>query len=235
MNKFNRFILFSAIAMLLYFAAHFTLVSAYPAVKNTPVAVIDSSGFLQDTTLSDSLMMVDTTPQVITNEEIVSGSSDAQPTTEAPAQTTIVKKSAAGESSDTKSNTTITRNTKPATKSTETQSTAEKSKTTIVQRKDNGSGTAERDVRPGRTEVVRKKSEAESGGKYKVMAGTYLVKENADKMVDRLRGMGYAQARVIPKEKMFSVVAASYDSESKAREVSEELKRKQIDSFVREQ
>jgi cell division septation protein DedD len=234
MNKFNRFLLFSAIAMLLYFAAHLTLVSAYPAVAIAPVAVIDSSSLLQDTTLSDSLMMVDTTPEVITNEQIVSGSSDVQDVQGSPAQTTIVKKSA-GESSDTKSKTTITRNSKPAAKSTETQSTAEKSNTTIVQAKDKSSGAAERDVRPARTEVVRKKPEAEPGGKYKVMAGTYLVKENADKMVDRLRGMGYAQARVVPKEKMFSVVAGSYDSESKAREVSEDLKRKQIDSFVREQ
>lgn len=235
MNKFNRFILFSAIAMLLYFAAHFTLVSAYPAVTNAPVEVIDSSAFLPDTTLSDSLMMVDTTPEVITNEQIVSGSSDLQDATATPAQTTIVKKSPTGESSDIKSKTTITKNSKPEVKSAETQASNEKNKTTIVQRKENGSGGADRDVQPGRTEVVRKKPEAGSGGRYKVMAGTYLVKENADKMVDRLRGMGYAQARVTPKEKMFSVVAGSYDSESKAREVSEELKRKQIDSFVREQ
>lgn len=73
------------------------------------------------------------------------------------------------------------------------------------------------------------------GGVYMVMAGSYLLKENAQKMVNRLKKAGYVKAEIIvfPASEFHSVIAVRYSSENQAQAASEELKRKGIDSFVK--
>lgn len=73
------------------------------------------------------------------------------------------------------------------------------------------------------------------GGSYLVMAGSYLLKENAVKMVNKLKNMGYPQAEVVvfQASEYHSVVAARFSSESKAKSAASELKLKGVDSFVK--
>ena len=79
------------------------------------------------------------------------------------------------------------------------------------------------------------KTVAGDGGKYMVMAGSYLLKENAQKMVTKLKSMGYSQANVVvfSSSQYHSVIAARYSSETQARTTATELKQKGIDSFVK--
>ena len=76
---------------------------------------------------------------------------------------------------------------------------------------------------------------AGDGGPYMVMAGSYLLKENAEKMRSKLKSMGFSQAEIVvfPASEYHSVVAVRYSSESKAQAAASELKRKGIDSFVK--
>ncbi len=73
------------------------------------------------------------------------------------------------------------------------------------------------------------------GGPYLVMAGSYLLKDNAAKMVNKLKKMGYSQAEtvVFQASEYHSVVAARYNTESKAKSAAADLKRKGVDSFVK--
>jgi cell division protein FtsN len=75
------------------------------------------------------------------------------------------------------------------------------------------------------------------GGKFKVIAGSYLLKENADKMVKKLKSLGYKDAKIVvfSASGYHSVVAASYSSESMARSAVSTLKSKDVDSFVKTQ
>ncbi len=76
---------------------------------------------------------------------------------------------------------------------------------------------------------------AGDGGKYMVMAGSYLLKENAQKMVTKLKAMGYSQSSVVvfTASQYHSVIAARYSSETQARTTATDLKQKGIDSFVK--
>jgi cell division protein FtsN len=73
------------------------------------------------------------------------------------------------------------------------------------------------------------------GGKYMVMAGSYLLEENAESMVKKLKKMGYPNAKVVvfSNSQYHSVIAASYSGESSAIAVVSELKRKGIDTYVK--
>ena len=72
-------------------------------------------------------------------------------------------------------------------------------------------------------------------GSYMVMAGSYLLKANAEKMVKKLRSMGYTKAEVVvfPQSQYHSVVAARYSSQSAANNATADLKQRGIDSFVK--
>jgi cell division protein FtsN len=241
MNRFTRFSLYMVIALVLYFAAHLTLISAFPTKEVPPVPVVDTMAQMVDTIQTDSLLEMDTTAGLITNEDIIAGGNDQgkqveeytssaappagntlpakkqnQPATiikqSVPSKETTTTRKEAAKSAE--SNTVIVQKKAPApAKETKTNVSSEKSKTVIVSQ-----GTA---------------NDGGNEGKYMVMAGSYLVRDNAEKMVERLAAMGYKQAEILPKGNMFAVVAARYSSESKAREVAETLKRKQIDSFVK--
>ncbi|MGB4840075.1 MAG: SPOR domain-containing protein [Saprospiraceae bacterium] len=73
------------------------------------------------------------------------------------------------------------------------------------------------------------------GGQFMVMAGSYLLNENAEKMVKKLKNQGYPKAKsvVFSSSQYHSVVAAQFSSQAKAQEASADLKRKGIDSFVK--
>jgi len=73
------------------------------------------------------------------------------------------------------------------------------------------------------------------GGNYMVMAGSYLLKENAVKMVKKLKSMGYPQAEVVvfQSSEYHSVVAARFSTESSAKSAASGLKQKGVDSFVK--
>lgn len=89
--------------------------------------------------------------------------------------------------------------------------------------------------KPVATKPEVKTPPVSDGGKYMVMAGSYLLKENAEKMVKKLKKTGYGSAKVVvfSASQYHSVVAAYYAEETKAQSVASELKRKGIDSFVK--
>ncbi len=74
-----------------------------------------------------------------------------------------------------------------------------------------------------------------TGGNFMVMAGSYLLKENAEKMVKKLKAKGYNSARVVifNESEYHSVIAATYPSASSAQSAVNQLKKAGIDSFVR--
>lgn len=77
--------------------------------------------------------------------------------------------------------------------------------------------------------------QSDSEGKFLVLAGSFLLKENADAMVSKLHKMGFKEAKIVifTSSEYHSVLAARFDSEDKARAVSTQLKQKGVDSFVK--
>jgi cell division septation protein DedD len=73
------------------------------------------------------------------------------------------------------------------------------------------------------------------GGKYMVMAGSYLLKANANKMVKTLKGKGFNSAKVVVfnTSEYHSVIAASYATEAGALASVNLLKKQGIECFVR--
>jgi len=73
-----------------------------------------------------------------------------------------------------------------------------------------------------------------SGGNFFVVAGSYLIQDNADKMVDKLRGMGFSEAEVVKFDdsKYHTITAGRYNSYDSAGEVASSLKQKGIDCYV---
>lgn len=73
-----------------------------------------------------------------------------------------------------------------------------------------------------------------TSGKYMVIAGSYLIEDNARKMQNRLNEIGYDQSDIVVFDlsQYHSVVAARYNSYDKALKVSNELKRRGIECYV---
>lgn len=71
-------------------------------------------------------------------------------------------------------------------------------------------------------------------GKYLVLAGSYLIRDNAEAMVRKLRAQGYPRAEVVAfdNSRYHSVVADRSADYNKALQVSSQLKRKGIDNYV---
>ena len=71
-------------------------------------------------------------------------------------------------------------------------------------------------------------------GGYIVVAGNYLLENNASEMVRKLKAAGYNKADkvVFDLSQYYTVVAGSYDSRSLANSVSSELTGKGIDNYV---
>jgi len=89
--------------------------------------------------------------------------------------------------------------------------------------------------RPKEEKLNRSTGVKINGGPYMVMAGSYLLKENALKMVKKLQALGYPNPEVIvfKASEYYSVVAERHTSESSAKSAAGELKRKGVDSFVK--
>ena len=75
---------------------------------------------------------------------------------------------------------------------------------------------------------------ATADGKYLIVAGNFLVENNANKMVNRLVSMGYSSAEVavFDYSQYYTVIASRSDDSGLARSISQELKSKGVDSYV---
>lgn len=71
-------------------------------------------------------------------------------------------------------------------------------------------------------------------GKYMLLAGSYLIEDNAQAMVKKLKRLGYEDAEMVIFEmsQYHSVCAGRYSSLSSAQQESGTLKRKGIDNYV---
>lgn len=73
-----------------------------------------------------------------------------------------------------------------------------------------------------------------SGAGYLVVAGNYLLEDNADEMLSNLKRQGYTGAEkvVFDLSQYYTVIAGRYTSRSSASQAGSELKRKGIDNYV---
>jgi cell division protein FtsN len=83
-------------------------------------------------------------------------------------------------------------------------------------------------------EAPTTKSQGNSYGEYMVIAGSYLLEDNAQKMVRKLKGMGYSKAEIVyfDQSQYHSICAGKYESRSMAKGTSTDLKNQGIDSYV---
>lgn len=79
-----------------------------------------------------------------------------------------------------------------------------------------------------------KATSTRSSGNYMVIAGSYLLEENAKKMVRKLQGMGYSNAEIVhfDQSQYHSICAGRYNSSNSASQTSSSLKIAGIDSYV---
>ena len=71
-------------------------------------------------------------------------------------------------------------------------------------------------------------------GKYMLLAGSYLIEDNAQAMIKKLKKLGYDNAEMVifDMSQYHSVCAGRYSSLSAAQQESGSLKRKGIDNYV---
>lgn len=88
-----------------------------------------------------------------------------------------------------------------------------------------------RQTRTVSTPVARSTS---GTGRYMVLAGSYLIKENANNMVRKLNKLGYNSAEIVifNLSQYHSVCAARRSSYNEAVQISNELKSRGIDNYV---
>ncbi|MDR0618926.1 MAG: SPOR domain-containing protein [Bacteroidales bacterium] len=75
---------------------------------------------------------------------------------------------------------------------------------------------------------------AKSVGKYNIIAGTYKVRENADKEVQRFRQMGYNNAKVVVSGGYYYISLKQFLTKDEAIEYKLKLREKKIDGWVKE-
>lgn len=80
----------------------------------------------------------------------------------------------------------------------------------------------------------RTRVSSDGGARYMVVAGNFLVKENATEMVDKLQNMGYngAEWAVFDYSQYYTVVASRTNNYSEAESVSSALKGLGVDNYV---
>lgn len=78
------------------------------------------------------------------------------------------------------------------------------------------------------------KPSGSNGGKYTIVAGSYLIRDNAEKMVTKLRNMGYSNAAVLNFDgsKYHTISAGQFSSYDDATLESSVLKSKGVDCYV---
>jgi len=212
MGRLVRIVIYALIILILYFWVSMIMNAYYKnKEQETPEVVTTDTLPIVDTTMQYTEGGDDTVSNLISNEEIVDGNIDYNDVDSKVEEMVEKKKSTP---------------TPPAKQETKPVSTAKP---------------AIKPQKPESTKEVPKNSSnvtkaiAGDGGKYMVMAGSYLLKENAQKMVTKLKAMGYTQASVVvfSSSQYHSVIAARYSSETQARTTATDLKQKGIDSFVK--
>lgn len=90
--------------------------------------------------------------------------------------------------------------------------------------------------KPVVTQTPRKSttSTTSSNGSYMVIAGSYLLEENARKMVNRLKRKGYSNAEIVyfNNSQYHSICAGRYNTRSSAKQTANRLISSGIDSYV---
>lgn len=72
-------------------------------------------------------------------------------------------------------------------------------------------------------------------GKYMVLAGSFTIRANADKLVNRLKAQGYSNARVeiFDRGKYAVVLVDRFDNLNEARDLQQRLNADGVDSYVK--
>jgi len=225
MGRLVRISIYALVIFILYFWVT-VLVKSYQKSKvNTPTSGLEADSTYLDSLYQDSVLhqtteMIDTNDgKTISNEDIVDGLVDYN---DLDAKVEVLeekKKSQPAPSLPLKNKETASLKSESA-KSDQSSKPATKPKEKISE--------SVRDLSPSKVMEG-------DGGTYMVMAGSYLLKENAEKMRSKLKSLGFNQAEIVvfPSSEYHSVVAVRYSSESKAQSAASELKRKGIDSFVK--
>lgn len=79
-------------------------------------------------------------------------------------------------------------------------------------------------------------SYSNTGGKYMVIAGNFLVEGNAANMVNKLKNLGYdAESVVFDESQYYTVLANRTDDYNNALSVSSRLKSEGVDNYVKTQ
>ena len=84
------------------------------------------------------------------------------------------------------------------------------------------------------TTSTPKATSSSKNGKFLLLAGSYLMEDNADLMVKKLRKIGYTNAEIVvfDMSQYHSVCAGRFNSLSSANQESSSLKRKGVDNYV---
>lgn len=89
---------------------------------------------------------------------------------------------------------------------------------------------------PKQSSQPASRSQSNSNGKHMVIAGNFLQEGNANKMVTKLKNMGYSAEKVVFNNSQYhSVLAARSNNYSSVSNVSNELKRNGIDNYIKTQ
>ncbi|MBK9736076.1 MAG: SPOR domain-containing protein [Saprospiraceae bacterium] len=214
MGRLVRIAIYALVILILYFWATAMLKSYYKNKKLAQLELMTKDTIDLDSTLIDTSFQ-DTTAsdqKLITNDEIVSKGIDYNDVDSKVDAIEIQKKA------EPKTPAQKPKDKVKLTQNTGTKEPPSKNKTT-----------------PAKESPTVSKNITGDGGSYLVMAGSYLLKENANKMVKKLNKLGYANAEVIifPQSEYHSVIAVKYSSESKAKEAADMLRQKGIDCFVK--
>lgn len=87
---------------------------------------------------------------------------------------------------------------------------------------------------PTKSQPKTNNTKSTYSGKYMLLAGSYLIEDNAQVMVQKLKKLGYTNAEMVVfnMSQYHSVCAGRYSSLSSAQQESGVLKRKGIDNYV---
>ncbi|MCB9309733.1 MAG: SPOR domain-containing protein [Lewinellaceae bacterium] len=110
-------------------------------------------------------------------------------------------------------------------------------KTKSLEEKKTSNNTTKPAIKP-KVETIKSIPETvttSSSGLYSVVAGSYLIKENANKMVQSLKTKGFESAKIVvfPASEYHTVVVSSHKTRQEAELVLNSLKSKGIDSFIK--
>jgi cell division septation protein DedD len=221
MGRLVRVVIYAVVIVLLYFWITAIITSYSKSRDKKEQEIISTDTIIKDSLLADTFGMGhDENAKMISNEDIVDGKINYKEVDAKVNKLQEKKTSAANQNENIPS-----------------EKTKSAPKQEVQTSKPAGRPAIKPDLKVADPPQQPKKSDniTGDGGKYLVMAGSYLLKENALKMVKKLRNMGYANAELIvfTASEYHSVIAVRFSSEIKAQNAAAELKRKGVDSFVK--